>query len=156
MEVTGSRPQKKPHYSWHLRRQIAIEYLEGNKTLQELSVIYAIPHQSISRWSRNYADDLSKRKGRILGGMTPEEQKNYEVLRQQNELLRRELEAVQTDQALKTENEVLKKDLEFAQMKAKAMEIIIDLAKEEYGIDLTKNSGARQSAKLNRTTRRQK
>ena len=66
------------------------------------------------------------------------------------------MESIQSDQQLKKANEDLKKDLEFAQMKTIAMEILIDLAKEEYGIDITKNSGARQSAKSNKTTRRQK
>ena len=155
MASTEQKPQKKPHYSWYLRRQMAVEYLDGGKTLQELSAAYGIPHQSISRWSRDYANDLSKRH-RILSDMTPEEQKHYDVLKQQNELLKQQLESVQSDQQLKKENEELKKELEFAQMKAKAMEIIMDLAKEEYGIDLTKNSGARQSVKSNKTTRRQK
>jgi hypothetical protein len=68
--------------------------------------------------------------------MTPEEQKEYE--------------------ALKKENEALKKQLEHSHMKTVAMETIIDLAKQEYGIDLLKNSGARQSVKSNKTTRRQK
>lgn len=156
MASTEQKQQKKPHYSWHLRRQVAIEYLDGDKTLQELSAAYGIPHQSISRWSRDYASDRDKRTLRILGDMTPEEQKHYDVLKQQNELLKKQLESLRSDQKLKKENDELKKELEFAQMKAKAMEIIIDLAKEEYGIDITKNSGARQSAKSNKTTHRQR
>ena len=48
---------------------------------------------------------------------------------------------------LKAQNEALKKELEFAQMKAKAMEIMIDLAKTELGIDIRKNSGAKQQDK---------
>jgi len=122
--------------SWFLRRQIALEYLEGSKTLRELSEAYDVPGQSISRWAKDYAGDLSKRKGRILIDMTAEEQKQYEALKQQNE--------------------TLKKELEFAQMKAKAMEIIMELAKEEYGIDLRKNSGAKQPASSKKTTLRQK
>jgi dynactin complex subunit len=113
----------------------------------ELSVEYGIPHQSISRWAQSYAKDQNKRKGRILSDMTPEEQKHYEALRHENELLKRQLESLQSDQAIKKENEALRKSLEFAQMKAKAMEIMIDLAKEELGIDLRKNSGAKQPEK---------
>lgn len=137
MEDLKQKPKRKYQMlSWFLRRQVALEYLEGNKTLRELSAAYGIPNQSISRWAKDYAGDLSKRKGCILSDMTDEEQKQYEVLKQQNE--------------------TLKKELEFAQMKAKAMEIIIDLAKEEYGIDLRKNSGARQPVKSGKTTRKQK
>jgi transposase-like protein len=148
--------QKRPHHSWFLRRQVALEYLKGGKTVQQLSDTYGIPHQSISRWSRDYANDLNKRKERILSAMTTEDQQHLEVLRQQNELLKQQLDSVQTDQELKKENEALKKELEFAQMKARAMEVIMDLAREEYGIDLRKNSGARQPVKSKKTTPRQR
>ena len=152
----GTGEKKQPSYSWYLKRQIAIEYLNGNKTLSELSISYDVPHQSISRWSKDYAADQKKRKGRILSAdMNAEDQKHYEVLKQENELLKKQLASVQ-QQHLQEENAVLKKELEFSQMKALAMETIIDLAKEEYGIDLRKNSGARQPVRSGKTTRKQK
>jgi transposase len=137
MEEAKQKP-KKPHkrYSWFIKRQVALEYLQGAGTLMELSVKYGISHQNISEWSRSYSKDLEKRKSRILSDMTNEDQKDYDILKQQNA--------------------TLKKELEFAQMKAKAMEAIIDIAKEELGIDLRKNSGAKQPVKSNKTTRRQK
>jgi len=143
-------------HSWLFRRQVALEYLAGTVTLMELSAKYNVPYQTIGDWGRTYGKELEQRKVVIFKDMTAEEQKNYDELKQQNEFLKKKLEAIQSDPQLKKENEVLKKDLEFAQMKTRAMEIIIDLAKEEYGIDITKNSGARQSAKSNKTTRRQK
>jgi hypothetical protein len=88
--------------------------------------------------------------------MTTEEQKHFELLRQENELLKQQLGSVQIDQQTRNEHESLKKELEFAQMKVKAMEVIMDLAKEEYGIDLRKNSGARQPIRSKTTIRRQK
>ena len=152
----GTGEKKQPSYSWYLKRQIAIEYLNGNKTLSELSISYDVPHQSISRWSKDYAADQKKRTGRILSAdMNAEDQKHYEVLKQENELLKKQLASVQ-QQHLQEENAVLKKELEFSQMKALAMETIIDLAKEEYGIDLRKNSGARQPVRSGKTTRKQK
>lgn len=156
MAITDQKRPAKQHYSWYLRRQVALEHLNGGKTLMELSEAYGIPNQSISRWVQDYRRDLERSTSRILVDMTAEEQKQYDLLVQQNTLLKQQLDSVQPDQVLKKENEALKKDLEFAQMKTRAMEIIIDLAKEEYGIDITKNSGARQSAKSNKTTRRQK
>jgi transposase-like protein len=143
-------------HSWLFRRQVALEYLAGGLTLQELSAKYNVPYQTIGDWGRTYGKDLERKKVVIFKDMTAEEQKNYDELRQQNELLKMQLESIQSDQELKKENKTLKEELEFAQMKAKAMEIIMDLAKEEYGIDLRKNSGARQSVKSNKTTRRQK
>ena len=155
MEKAGQKKQRQPSYSWFLKRQVAIEYLKGDRTLQDLAQAYNIPHQSISRWSSNYANELKKRKGRNFNDMTEEELKHYEFLKQQNELLKKELESIGSDQHLKEENETLKKELDYARMKTRAMEIIIDLAKEEYGIDLSKNSGAKQPQSSKQTTRRQ-
>jgi transposase-like protein len=156
MATIEQRTKKSPPYSWYLRRQVATEYLAGGKTLIELSEAYGIPHQSISRWSRDYCDDQKRRKDRILSiDMNDEDQKHYEVLKQENELLKKQLASVQSQQ-LQKENEALKKQLDFSQMKALAMETIIDLAKEEYGIDLRKNFGARQPVKSGKTTRKQK
>lgn len=138
--------------SWFIKRQVVLEYLEGKKSMMTLSRQYDIPNQSISRWVQDYSRDIEKRKVHILDAMTEEERKQYDALKLDNELLKKALEQKQT---LEQANDALKKDLEFAQMRARAMEIIIDLAKEEYSIDLRKNSGARQSAKSKKTTRRQ-
>ena len=45
---------------------------------------------------------------------------------------------------LKMQNEALKKKLEDDQIKIFALETMIDLAKSELGIDLRKDSGAKQ------------
>jgi transposase-like protein len=129
--------RKHQRHSWLIRRQVAKEYLEGGRTLKELSVRYNVPYQTIWDWTRSYDSEVDQpSKVATFNVMTSEEQKAYE--------------------ALKKENEALRKQLEFAQMKGVAMETIIDLAKEEYGIDLLKNSGARQSVKSKTPTRRQK
>lgn len=155
MVNSGQKPKRKhQRISWFLKRQIAIEYYEGTKTLRELSEEYGIPNQSISRWAKSYSSDLKKRKGRIFNDMTDEEKERYQKLVEENERLKKQL-TVKSDEVLQAENEALKNELEFSRMKTRAMEIIIDLAKEEYGIDLRKNSGAKQPAKLSNTTRRQ-
>jgi transposase-like protein len=142
-------------HSRFIRLQVAKQYHEGTRTLRELSEEYGIANQSISRWVKSYRNDQLKRMDCILSiDMTAEEQKNYEELRQQNELLKQQL--THSGQELKDENEVLRKELEQARMQAKAMEAIIDLASSELGIDLRKNSGARQPARSDKATRRQK
>lgn len=129
--------RKHERHSWMIKRQVAREYLEGSKTLRELSRQYDIPNQTIWDWTKSYnREEEQPPKVATFSVMTSEEQKTYE--------------------ALVKENEALKQQLEQAKMKGVAMETIIDLAKEEYGIDLLKNSGARQSAKSKKTTRRQK
>ena len=130
---TGRKNQR---YSWAFKRQVIAECLEKGSTQAEASVKYGLSDRLVHSWVKGYVSDLNNRKVHTFKSMRPEEQKQYE--------------------ALKEQNEALKKELEFAQMKARAMEIMIDLAKEEYGIDITKNSGARQPASFGKTTRRQK
>lgn len=129
--------RKHQRHSWLIRRQVAKEYLAGGRTLKELSARYNVPYQTIWDWTQSYDSPVEQPpKVATFNVMTSEEQKAYE--------------------ALKKENEELRKQLEFAQLKGVAMETIVDLAKEEYGIDLLKNSGARQSVKSKTPTRRQK
>lgn len=129
--------RKHQRHSWLIRRQVAKEYVEGGRTLKELSARYNVPHQTIWDWVKSYSSEVAQpSKVATFNVMTSVEQKAYE--------------------ALQKENEELRKQLEFAQMKGVAMETIIDLAKEEFGIDLLKNSGARQSVKSKTPTRRQK
>ena len=123
-------------YSWSLKRQVILEYRDGGYTQPELAAKYGVTTKIINHWIYRYGSQVGQREKVIFSPMTAEEQKQYD--------------------ALKQEHEALKKELEFAQMKARAMEIMMDLAKEEYGIDLRKNSGAKQQAKSKKTTHRQK
>jgi transposase len=49
--------------------------------------------------------------------------------------------------ATKVSNEALQKALEEAELKLKALNILIDVAEEQLKIDIRKKSGARQSSK---------
>lgn len=124
----GRKGQKgaRSKYDSALRRKVAMEYVSGNQSLHQLSRIYNIPNQNISRWAKEYSDELASEEPKIVI-MTAEEQKDFE--------------------ALKKQNEALKKKLEYEQMRNFALETMVDLAKSELGIDLRKNSGAKQPKK---------
>lgn len=128
MDQDGSKTKRKHQsYSWSFKRQVIMEFKEGKMTGTALAAKYGVRNQRIFEWVRAYSRDVERRKIKPLPPMTTEEQKVHD--------------------ALKAQNEALKKELEFAQMKAKAMEIMIDLAKTELGIDIRKNSGAKQQDK---------
>jgi transposase len=121
----GLRPKRKyEKYSWSFKRQVIMEYLDGAKGPAEIAAGYGIRDQLVCRWGKEYLADAGKKNVHTFEFMENEERKQYE--------------------ALKTAHEALKKELELAQMKAKALEIMIDLAKSELGVDVRKNSGARQ------------
>jgi len=120
----GRKGQKgrQPSHEVSFKRRVAKEYLEGDRSTTQLSAMFNVPHQTISRWAKQFSCELAEEV--INFPMTEQEQKDIELLKKQNE--------------------ALKKKLEYEQMKNFALETMVDLAKSELGIDLRKNSGAKQ------------
>lgn len=128
--------EKRQKHSWLLKRQAIIAYRTGRYSHAELAELFGVTAKIVGHWIYRYGSHVGTGEDGIFSVMTDEERKDFEELKRQNESL--------------------KQQLDYAQMKAQAMEIIVDLAKSEYGIDLRKNSGARQPASLKKTTRGQK
>jgi transposase len=124
----GRKRQKGGNYKYDsaFKRKVAMDYVTGDRSIHQLSRIYNIPNQNISRWVKEYSSELVEEESKITP-MTAEEQKDFE--------------------ALKKQNEALKKKLDYEHMRNFALETMIDLAKTELGIDLRKNSGAKQPKK---------
>ena len=104
------------------KRRVAQEYLKGDQSTTQVAQMFNVPHQTVSRWAKQFSSELADEI--IIPAMTEQEKNEFEVLRKQNE--------------------ALKKKLEYEQMRNFALETLVDLAKEELGIDLRKNSGAKQ------------
>ncbi len=113
-------------YDISFRRKIAKEYLEGSLTMVQIAARYGLKRHNVMDWIRKFSSDLAA-KQEVIPVMTPEEQ-------QEMEALKRQLSAV-------------KQQLDYEQMKNFALETMIDLAKEELGVDIRKNSGAKQPKK---------
>lgn len=124
MKETGTKLQR-PYVrvEMALKRKLVREYLQGGKSYQQLGSLYGIPGSNIQRWVQKFSSDLAMTS--MIAPMTEEEQKELE--------------------ALKAHNAALKQQLEQEQMKNFALETMIDLAKDRFGVDLRKNSGAKQS-----------
>lgn len=119
----GRKGQKgrKPKYDISLKRKVAKAYLEGSQSTTQIGELYNVPHQHVSRWAKDFSSELAEEQ--IVIPMTEQEQKDLELLKKQNE--------------------ALKKKLEHEQMKNFALETMADLAKSELGIDIRKNFGAK-------------
>lgn len=124
-KLTKGRKGQKGRNSKHdiaFKRRVAQAYLNGSESTTQIAEIFNISHQNVSLWAKQFSCELADQTAIAL--MTPDEQKELE--------------------ALKKQNEALKKKLEFEQMRNFALETLVDLAKTELGIDLRKNSGAKQ------------
>ena len=106
-------------------RHVAQTYINGDQSLNQLVERFNVPNQTINRWVKRFSDELAEEQ--IPLPMTEQEQKDMADLHRQVE--------------------ALKKKLEHEQMKAFALETMIDLAKTELGIDVRKNFGAKQPKK---------
>lgn len=122
--LKGRKGQKgrSSKYDIAFKRRVANEYINGDRSLKELGQIYNIRFQAISIWAKEFSSELPPTTKAVP--VTDEEQNEKTELQKQ-------LEA-------------LKEKLEYEQMKNFALETMIDLAKSELGVDLKKNSGAKQ------------
>ena len=128
--------KKRGRISKAFKREVAIEYLQGGGTMQEIALKYNLPNlQTVSNWVRCY--------------LTPEEIQNKRLSlpqETQKDTSMPEKQDTSKDSmisALEQRIQDLEKLLKHSQLKCKALDTLIDIA-EEQGIQIRKKSGAKQ------------
>jgi transposase-like protein len=119
--------QETEKFSEDARRKIVMEVLSGTLTKEQARHVYGIKSKSvILEWMRIFAG-LERRVPKdplpILRNMSEKQDSNIE---------------------LKARIKQLEEELKLSQLKGRAYQIMVDIAKEEYGLDLEKKSGAKQ------------
>jgi transposase-like protein len=111
------------------KRHVVLEVLSGKITKEEARRKYGIKSKSgILDWMRKYAGMSSRSYG----------QDPLPILR--------DMDKSQDEKAqLEARIAELEQELASVRLKGKAYQIMVELAKEEYGLDLEKKSGAKQS-----------
>jgi len=110
------------YYSISFKRRVAKEYLETGRSLTEIARQYGVSKVDVSNWKKCFSSELAEEP--IIHPMTEQEKKDMKALQKQLD--------------------DLKKKLDYEQMRNFALETLVDLAKEEMGVDLRKNFGAKQ------------
>ena len=128
--------KKRGRISKAFKREVAIEYIQGGGTMQEIALKYNLPNlQTVSNWVRCY--------------LTPEEIQNKRLSlpqETQKDTSMPEKQYTSKDlmiSALEQRIQDLEKLLKHSQLKCKALDTLIDIA-EEQGIRIRKKSGAKQ------------
>ena len=128
--------KKRGRISKAFKREVAIEYIQGSGTMQEIALKYNLPNlQTVSNWVRCY--------------LTPEEIQNKRLSlpqETQKDTSMPEKQDTSKDSmisALEQRIQDLEKLLKHSQLKCKALDTLIDIA-EEQGIQIRKKSGAKQ------------
>ena len=128
--------KKRGRISKAFKREVAIEYIQGGGTMQEIALKYNLPNlQTVSNWVRCY--------------LTPEEIQNKRLSlpqETQKDTSMPEKQDTSKDSmisALEQRIQDLEKLLKHSQLKCKALDTLINIA-EEQGIQIRKKSGAKQ------------
>ena len=111
------------------KRMIVMEVLSGKYTKEQARRLYGIKSKSgILEWMRKFAGKSGK-----AHGLDP-----VPILKDMSG----SSEDISTLKARITQ---LEEDLKLSKLKGKAYQIMVEIAKEEYNLDLEKKSGAKQS-----------
>ena len=126
------------------KRKIVNEVLSGAITKEQAQRIYNLKGKSaVLSWMRKFAG-LS----RNAYGIDP----IPILLNGRTNISEKEMES-EENKMLKARIKELEKELEFAELKSRAYQVMVEIAKKDYGLDLGKKSGAKQSANLKKKSR---
>jgi transposase-like protein len=123
MQKTGKKLGKRRVFSSQFRKERVREYESGKYTVREISLLYGISYHSVYRWIYNYS--AYNKKGLKVVEMTESSTKKVKDLQKRIAELERLLGQ--------------------KQIKIDYLEEMINLAKEDYQIDIKKNSNTPQS-----------
>jgi len=122
------RKRKKGNWFKHdfsFMRKVVHDYINGKESALEIAARYGINRHNVTDWTHRYRTGKQPFDEIPLPAMPIEQ-----------------AEADQTE--LEKQNQELLKKLEQAHLKITGLEIMIDIAEEQLGIDIRKKSGAKQ------------
>lgn len=118
-------------YSDYFKRKVVAEVLSGKFSKEEARHIYEIKSNSaILEWMRIFAD-------------MPRHSSEVDPIPKLKEMSNSQ----ENNEELKSRIQQLEEQLKISDLKGRAYQIMVEIAKEDYGIDLEKKSGAKQSKK---------
>ena len=128
--------KKRGRISKAFKREVAIEYIQGGGTMQEIALKYNLPNlQTVSNWVRCYLtpDEIQNKRLSL-----PQETQKDTTMPEKQDTSKDSMIS-----ALEQRIQDLEKLLKHSQLKCKALDTLIDIA-EEQGIQIRKKSGAKQ------------
>jgi transposase-like protein len=120
--------KKRKTYNEAFKRKVVTEVLSGTITKEDARIRYGIGGNSmILDWMRKYAGFKMR-----TAGLDP-----LPILQIMN--------TDESTEELKEKIKQLESKLEYVELKSRAYQIMVEIAKEQYNLDLEKKSGAKQS-----------
>lgn len=114
------------NYSDSEKLQIIDEFLNSGECMERFQTKYGMGHSTLSRWM-------------IKFGLSNVSQPQVIQMKE-----KQSPEKTVREQTLEAKIARLEKELEAAKLKAEAYNALIEVAEEEYGLDIRKKAGAKQ------------
>ncbi len=128
----------KEKYSDYFKRKVVEEVLSGRISKEEARRIYKIKSKSaILEWMRIFVNIPGR-----SAGTNPIPALKEKAMSEEN------------TEELKAKIKQLEEQLKVSELKGRAYQIMVEIAKEDYGLDLEKKPGAKQSKKSNQKTQK--
>jgi transposase-like protein len=126
------------HWSDLQKKQAVSLYLSGDYSKSSIAREFGVSHPGLSKWIDKFAEE-------ILGVQEQKKGLNYSNNPQsETSMTKKEHELSDKDKEIAR----LQQQLYLSQVKNDILEAMIDIAKEDYNIDLRKKAGPRQYKKL--------
>lgn len=130
MRTSPPKGRKRKQGNWFqhdfaFMRKVVQDYINGAESALEVAARYGISRGKVTGWAQRYR-----------AGKEPFDEVSLPAMPTEQP------EADQTE--LEKQNQELFKKLEQAHLKITSLEIMIDVAEEQLGIDIRKKSGAKQ------------
>ena len=117
------------------------DYYESGSSLESISRKYSLSSSNIRQWERNFAQellplpsDMSELEAKVFMGRVKKACMRHDVAsRPQSE-----------EERLRDEVARLRKALEYSELRNEALNEVLKIGREQYGIDLLKKAGAKQ------------
>jgi len=116
-------------YEQSFMNKVVADYMAGDESMNQVATRYQITKHQLVYWYSLFSSELRKttlEKPIISTTVTEQEKKEFEALKKQNE-------------------ELLKK-LDYANLKAFGLQTMIEVAEEQFNIEIQKKSGTKPSA----------
>ena len=116
-------------YEQSFMNKVVADYMSGDQSMTQVAARYQITKHQLIYWHSLFSSELRKttlEKPIISTAVTEQEQKEFEALKKQNEELRKKLEQ--------------------ANLKAFAWQTMVEVAEEQFNIEIQKKPGTKQSA----------
>ena len=129
---------KRQRYSMDFKFQLLKEYYESGSSAYSLSKKHGVDDATFLRWIKCFES-----KALSLPEELNELENQVYMARKKSQTDQPSLEMTELDR-LRDENLRLRKALSYSELRNKALQEVLKIGREQYGIDLLKKAGAKQ------------